>query len=87
MTDRGITPADRRQPDKWWVGRRVRSIGTIETTRGTTFPPGTLFTVTRKWKGLTIRCDKCPHCGIQQSVREIDFQSLVLVEADGEAQS
>lgn len=82
MTERTILPADRRQPDRWWAGKRVRSRREIETNRGTVFPHGTLFTVMRKWKGLTLRCDKCPHCGIQQNVKEIDFVDVVLVEPE-----
>ena len=65
------SPADRRQTNEWWTGRRLVTRVPINT-YSTHIPAGTPVTVERKFKGLEVIGDPCPHCGVRVRVRKCD---------------
>ena len=71
-----------RQPERWWLGRQLILRHDIETRAGLRAPGGTRVTVRKKFKGLWVQTERCPHCGVSFRVKEVSLMDLAW--ADGE---
>ena len=65
--------------DKWFVGRRVRTLIEIMTV-GVVVPAGTVALVVRKHWGLTLRFDPCNHCGIAIVAERVQPEDVQLID-------
>ncbi|OPX89033.1 MAG: hypothetical protein A4E53_01641 [Pelotomaculum sp. PtaB.Bin104] len=44
-----------------------------------TLPEGTVYTITRKYQGLNLTSDKCPHCGAQQHISRVSYRDIQML--------
>lgn len=77
-----IGKRDARATSAWWRGRTVVNTRPLATPLAE-MPPGTRWTVGRKYKGLHLQSHPCPCCGIRVSIQNVPFGVLELVP-DGE---
>ena len=73
-----------RRPSAWWAGRRVKLRFKIQTRSGAYLEAGRVAYVTRKYGGLDIKVDPCPHCGVGFYCMKVPFSDLVFVNPDGD---
>lgn len=62
--------------NEWWIGRKVRTLDNIRTRAGLTLAEGSICEVVRKFKGLTLRTERCVHCGVQFEVAKMALGRL-----------
>lgn len=60
-------------------GRRVVATRDLQTGQ-IRVPAGTVLTVQRKFGGLDLISDPCPHCGIRPFLRRVPPQALNLLD-------
>jgi len=61
----------RRFPERDLIGLRVRSTRSLGNKLGR-MPEGAIFTIKKKWGGLTLESDPCHHCGIKLRIANVD---------------
>ena len=59
-----------RTTERQLIGRRVRSRVPLANSL-CRFPAGTIFAIKRKFKGLELRSEQCPTCGIQTWISRV----------------
>ena len=74
-----ISKRDARQTSAWWQGRTVANTRPLGTTIAE-MPPGTRWTVQRKYSGLHLQSHACPCCGIRVSIPNVPFSVLELIQ-------
>lgn len=68
-----------RKTNSWWRNKLVLTTKPIANRLGA-IPIGTPCKVTRKYGGLHLRTDPCPHCGIVFHVTHVAYSSLMLID-------
>ena len=60
------------------IGRRVKNLVPL---RNGMFaiPVGTIFTITREQKGMHLRSEPCPHCGIASFISCVPPQDVTFI--------
>lgn len=59
----------RRTTERDLLGRRYRLASDVRRRDDSVIAKGTIVEVRRKFGGLTVRTDRCEHCGVQLAVR------------------
>ena len=65
--------------DKWFTGRRARTLIDIVTT-GVVIPAGTVALIVRKHWGLTLRFDPCDRCGLAVVAERVQPEDVQLID-------
>ena len=74
-----ITKKWQRKTDQWWRGQKVVVIKEIRN-HHFSIAPGTICTVERKYNGLHIESEPCPHCGTQVSMSNARYDHFILYD-------
>jgi hypothetical protein len=68
-----------RKTDQWWRGRKVVFVKKIMSGISA-IAPGTVVIVKKKYGGLRIEGNMCPHCGASPIISHVDYSDLVLYD-------
>lgn len=68
-----------RKNNDWWRGQKVVVISEIRNDHFC-IAPGTICIVKRKYKGLHIESEECPHCNVKVSISNAQYGNFVLYD-------
>ncbi len=68
-----------RKTDQWWRGQKVVVVSEIKN-HHFRIAPGTICIVKRKYNGLHIESEHCPHCAVKVSMSNVRYEKFVLYD-------